>query len=123
VAISSDPLKDLLAEFARMVYPLKRDNVSQVPGQKTPLLMFGYVSAPNVAGTICEAAWLAWQRKSIPPPTMDEFVAEVCETLERLRRGLRGEKATMPVKVGLAGLKLRGGARGRTRPGLGIGQV
>ncbi|MEE6140625.1 hypothetical protein SKC41_30490 [Mycobacterium sp. 050128] len=146
----SDPLKELLAEFARMVYPLKRENVSLVPGQKTPLLMFGYinfakwndelgrliagddalaklfppngstkdrfvyrsvggtgpVSAPNVAGTICEAAWLAWQQRCNPPPTMDEFVAEVCETLDRLRRAAVGETVTMPVKVGLAGVKL-----------------
>jgi hypothetical protein len=116
----SDPLKDLIAEFARMVYPLKRDNVSLVPGQKTPLLMFGYIQLPrwnelgqliagddalvslfppsgstkdrfvyrsvggigpvsptNVAGTICEAAWLACQQKSKVPPEPDEFVAEV----------------------------------------------
>jgi hypothetical protein len=116
----SDPLKDLIAEFARMVYPLKRHNVSLVPGQKTPLLMFGYIQFPrwnelgqliagddalvslfppsgstkdrfvyrsvggigpvsptNVAGTICEAAWLAWQQKSKVPPEPDEFVAEV----------------------------------------------
>jgi hypothetical protein len=43
VGSPSDPLKDLIAEFARMVYPLRRDNVSLVPGQKTPLLMFGYI--------------------------------------------------------------------------------
>lgn len=149
VGSPSDPLKDLVAEFARMVYPLKRDNVSLVPGQKTPLLMFGYIQFPrwnelgqliagddalaglfppsgstkdrfvyrsvggigpvspsNVAGTICEAAWLAWQQKSNVPPTADEFVAEVCETLDRLRRAAGGEKVTMPVKVGLAGVKL-----------------
>ena len=47
VGSPSDPLKDLVAEFARMVYPLKRDNVSLVPGQKTPLLMFGYIQFPR----------------------------------------------------------------------------
>lgn len=47
VGSPSDPLKDLVAEFARMVYPLKRDNVSLVPGQKTPLLVFGYIQFPR----------------------------------------------------------------------------
>ena len=37
VVSPSDPLKDLLVEFARTVGPLKRDNVWLVPGQKALL--------------------------------------------------------------------------------------
>lgn len=152
VSAPSDPLKELLSDFARMVHPLKRDNVSLVPGQKTPLLMFGYIQFPrwnelgqlvaadddlaklfpasgstkdvfvyrsvggigpvtptNVAGTICEAAWLAWQQKSNAIPEADQFVAEVCDMLDRLRKAARGDRIMMPVKVGLAGAKLPDG--------------
>jgi len=37
VVSPSDPIKDLLVEFARTVGPLKRDNVWLVPGQKALL--------------------------------------------------------------------------------------
>jgi hypothetical protein len=76
----------------------------------------GPVSPTNVAGTICEAAWLAWQQKSKVPPEPDEFVAEVCESLDRLRRAAGGNTVTMPVKVGLAGVNcLRTAARSYCR--------
>ena len=35
----------------------------------------GPVSPNNVAGTICDAAWVAWQQISNVPPTEDQFVA------------------------------------------------
>ncbi|MEX3644730.1 hypothetical protein [Mycolicibacterium porcinum] len=146
---SADPLKDLLAEFAHWVYPVKRDNMSLIPGQPTPLLMYGYASFPNwnelgelvrgdtglaklfppagstkdrfvfrsvggigvvyplnVAGTLCEAAWLTCQQKLPATPTAEQFVAEVGDCLDRLRRAVSGEKVMMPVRVGLAGVKL-----------------
>jgi Apea-like HEPN len=149
VGSPSDPLKDLLAEFARVVHPLRLENASGDPRQKIPLLIFGYAQFPkweelgrqvagdaalsqlfppsgstkdrfvyrsvggiapvnpaNVAGAVCEAAWLTWQRTSNVAPTADEFVAEVGETLDRLRRAAIGEAVTMPVRVGLAGAKM-----------------
>jgi len=146
---SADPLKDLLAEFANWVYPVKRDNISLIPGQPTMLLMYGYASFTrwnelgqlvhrdaglvklfppegstkdrfvyrsvggigvtnpfNVAGTLCEAAWLTCQHKLQTTPTAEQFVAEVDDCLDRLRKAASGKRVMSPVKVGLAGVKL-----------------
>jgi Apea-like HEPN len=146
---SADPLKDVLAEFANWVYPMKRDNMSLIPGQPTMLLMYGYASFTrwnelgqlvhrdaglvklfppegstkdrfvyrsvggigvtnpfNVAGTLCEAAWLTCQQKLQTTPTVEQFVAEVDDCLDRLRKAASGERVMSPVKVGLAGVKL-----------------
>ncbi|BBX38042.1 hypothetical protein MMAG44476_34354 [Mycolicibacterium mageritense DSM 44476 = CIP 104973] len=145
----ADPLKDVLAEFANWAYPVKRENMSLVPGQPTPLLMYGYMSFPkwndlgelvhrdaglvklfpptgstkdrfvyrsvggigvvnpfNLGGTLCEAAWLVCQQKLRATPTAEQFVAEVGECLDLLRKAASGGTVMTPVKVGLAGVKL-----------------
>lgn len=148
---ANDSLKDLLAEFASWVYPIKRDNISLVPGQPPMMLMLmhGYGSFPrwnelgelvhrdaglaklfppagstkerfvyrsvggigvtyplNVAGTVCEAAWLTCRQKLHTTPTVEQFVAEAGACLDRLREAASGKTVTSPVKVGLAGVKL-----------------
>lgn len=52
-----------------------------------------------------EEGWPGQQKSNVPPEP-DEFVAEVSESLERLRRAAGGDTVTMPVKVGLDGMSV-----------------